>query len=242
MAGQGPVPPRRRPWRIVYWVTFGLLCAAVVGLIVGFFMTFRAARVPSSSMAPAIQAGDLVNYQRGASGIVRGDVVMLQVPGIGLVVKRVIGLTGDRVTCCDSAGRVAVDGKALAEDYLPPGVAPSQVTFAVTLGSGQVWVMGDNRTISLDSRSWGPLAMSDIAGRVIQVYRPGGRTLLRTPATFTADGLAPADHRIPLPFLLLGLALLAILAVIVQGTVGIIMWVVRRRRRKLRQQPQQMAW
>jgi signal peptidase I len=240
-AGQGQAPPRRRPWRITYWVTFGLLCVAVVGLAVGFLMTFRDARVLSSSMAPTIQPGDLVGYQRGATGIARGDVVLLQYPGVGLVVKRVIGLPGDRVTCCDSAGRVAVDGKALAEDYLPPGAAPSQAKFAVTLPPSRVWVLGDNRLDSLDSRIWGPLPMSDIVGRVITVSRPGSRTLLRTPATFTAGGLAPADHRIPLPFLLVGLALAAILAVIVQAAAGITVRVMRRRRRRLRQQPQQMA-
>jgi hypothetical protein len=64
----------------------------------------------------------------------------------------------------------------------------------------------------------------------------GGNTLVRTPATFTAGGLAPDDHRFPLPLLLIILALLAILAVIAQGTAGTIMWAVRRRRRQQRQQ------
>jgi signal peptidase I len=218
----------------VYWVTFGLLCSAAVGLIADTFLTVGTARLPasSSSMAPTVQPGDLVVYQHSTSGIVRGDVVLLQVPGVGLVVRRLIGLPGDRVTCCDSAGRVTVDGKALAEDYLPPGVVPSQVAFAVTMRPGQVWVLGDNRTVALDSRRWGPLAMSDIVGRVFEVSGSHGGTLLRTPAAFTADGLAPADHRFPFPLVLLVLALLAIVAVIVQGTWGIIAWVIRRRRRK----------
>ena len=60
--------------------------------------------------------------------------------------------------------------------------------------------MGDNRAIAVDSRNRGPLAMSDISGRVIEVPGSRGGTLIRTPATFTADGLAPSDHRLPLPF------------------------------------------
>ena len=222
---------------MVYWVAFGLLCAAVAGLSVGLFMTFSVVRVPSSGMAPTISPGSSADFQRGGGSVVRGDVVLIQSPS-GLLVRRVIGLPGDRVTCCDAAGRVDVNGKALVEDYLLPGADPSLVPFAVTLRPGQVWVMGDNRAIAIDSRIWGPLTMSDIVGRVIQVSAAHGWTELRTPATFIADGLAPADDRFPLPFLLLILVGLALLAVIVQGTAGIIRWAVRRRRRELRPQPQ----
>jgi signal peptidase I len=234
--GQRPVPSRR--WRrIVYWVTFGLLCAAAVGLLVGVFMTTGAVRVASPTMAPTFQSGNQAIYQRDASGIVRGDVVVVQVPGEdGVLVRRIIGLPGDRVACCDSAGRVVVDGKALNEDYLPPGVVPSRTKFTVALAPEQIWLMGDNRAIAVDSRMWGALAMSDIVGRVLQVSGSGGNTLVRTPATFTAEGLAPYDHRLPLPLLLIILALPAILAVIAQGTAGTIMWAVRRRRRQQRQQ------
>jgi signal peptidase I len=211
-----------------------------VGLLVGFILTVGLARVSTNSMAPTVQQADRVIYQRGASGIVRGDVVMVQVPNVGLLVRRVIGLPGDRVTCCDSAGRVTVDGQALVEDYLGPGIAPSSNTFATTVSTGHVWVMGDDRSAAYDSRVWGPLPMSEIVGRVIEVAGSRGDTQLRTPTTFTTDGLAPADHRLPVPFVLLGLALFAVVAVIVQGTIGIIVWAVRRR--KLRPQPQQMAW
>ena len=230
-----PERPRRRPWRVVYWVTLGLLCAAVVGLIVGSRVTSGGVRVSSSTMAPVAQPGSLVVYQRGAGGVVRGDVVIVHVAG-GLLLRRVIGLPGDRVTCCDAAGRVDVDGKALVESYLAPGVAPSQAPFAVTLSPSQVWVMADNRGIAVDSRSWGPLPMSDIVGRAVGLYAAGRWTELHTPETFIADGLAPADHRTPVPLLLFGLTLVAIAAVIVQGTAGTITWAVRRRRRKRRRQ------
>ena len=230
-ATERPERKRRRPWRVVYWVTFGLLCAVVAGLAVGFVLTFGAVVVPSGGMSPTIPARSRADYQRGAGGIVRGDVALIQSPN-GLLVRRVIGLPGDRVMCCSSNGWMEVDGKTLIESYLPFNASASQVPFAVTLGPGQMWVMGDNRAAAIDSRIWGPLPTSDILGRVIQVTGPGGRTLLRTPETYIADGLAPADHRVPLPFVLLGGIIVALLAVIGEGTVGTVRWALRRRRRK----------
>ncbi|MCW2932659.1 MAG: lepB [Actinomycetia bacterium] len=235
--GVAPVaaPRRRRGRRIAYWVTFGLLCAAFAGLFAGFLMTFGIVSMSSSAMEPGIRPGDLVNYQRGAGGIVRGDVVVLRVPGVGITAKRVIGLPGDHVACCDSAGRVTVDGKALDEGYLPSGYAPGPAgQFQATLGASQVWVMGDNRAISRDSREWGPLPESGIVGRAEMVVSPGGgHTVLRTPLAFTAAGLAPADHRLQLPSVLLGFALLVLAAIVVQGAAGIVL-TVRRRKRRLR--------
>jgi signal peptidase I len=238
MAAPGAVPPRRwRPSRIAYWVAFGLLCAALAGLIVGFRVMTGVVRMPpgTASMEPGIQPGDLLNYQRGAGGIVRGDVVLLQLPG-GLVVKRVIGLPGDHVECCDAAGQVTVDGHGLAEGYLPAGYAPAPwERFRVTVGAGQVWVMGDNRAVSMDSRQRGPLPEGDIVGRVVTLLRSGGHIDLTTPPAFTMAGLAPPDHRVHLPLLLLGGAVLVFVAVLVQGITGIIVWAVRRRRgRRLR--------
>jgi signal peptidase I len=243
VAGQRALRSRRRPWRIVYWVTFGLLCAAVLGLLAEAFITLGVVRVSSQTMAPTIQTGNRAIFQRGASGIVRGDVVVVHVPGDdGVLVRRVIGLPGDRVACCDSAGRVTVDGKALNEDYLSSGIVPSQAAFATTLGPGQVRIMGDGRAIAVDSRTLGPLAMSDVVGRVIEVFGSHGNNLLRTPATFTASGLAPSDHRLPLPLLLMLLALLAVVALIVQGTAGVIIWAERRSRREQRPLPPPTAW
>jgi signal peptidase I len=230
-ATERPERPRRRPWRVVYWVTFGLLCAAVVGLIAGFFLLSRSVVVLSAGMSPTIPAGSTAQYQRGAGGVVRGDLVVIQSPG-GLLVRRVIGLPGDRVMCCNSDGWMEVDGKTLIEYYVPFNSPPSQVPFSGTLGAGQMWVMGDNRAATIDSRTWGPLPMTDILGRVIDVSGPGGRTFLKTPETFIADGLAPADSRVPLPFLLFGTAAVALVAVIGLGTVGTIRWAIRRRRRK----------
>ena len=152
-------------------------------------------------MSPTIPAGSTAQYQRGAGGIVRGDVALIQSPS-GQQVSRVIGLPGDRVMCCNSDGWMEVDGQPLIEYYLAFNASPSQTPFTVTLGAGQMWLMGDNRAATLDSRTWGPLPMTDIVGRVYGVSGPNGRYLLKTPETFIADGLAPADHRVPLPLVL----------------------------------------
>lgn len=68
------------------------------------------------------------------------------------LVKRVIGLPGDTVVCCDAEGKLTINGVAIDEPYLRPGAAPSEVEFSVTVPEGSYWVMGDNRSNSTDSR------------------------------------------------------------------------------------------
>jgi signal peptidase I len=68
------------------------------------------------------------------------------------LVKRVIGLPGDVVECCDAEGRIMINGVGIDEPYLRPGATPSDTEFKVTVPEGHYWVMGDNRPNSTDSR------------------------------------------------------------------------------------------
>jgi signal peptidase I len=69
------------------------------------------------------------------------------------LIKRVIGLPGDHVKCCDEGGRITINGTAIKEPYLKPGDAASEQDFDITVPRGRVWVMGDHRSNSADSRS-----------------------------------------------------------------------------------------
>jgi signal peptidase I len=115
-------------------------------------------------------------------------------PSGGHLVKRVIGVGGDRVKCCDDKGRVTVNGKALDEtSYLPKGTLPSDDDFDVRVPEEHLWVMGDNRNDSLDSRGHmgepGGGYVSDdlVVGKVWALIWPWKRAKwIHTPATFKA--------------------------------------------------------
>ncbi|MDP2014605.1 MAG: signal peptidase I [Actinomycetota bacterium] len=96
-------------------------------------------------------------------------------------VKRVIGLPGDRVQCCDTQGRLLVNGTPLVESYIFDGDQPSSVAFNVIVPDGKLWVMGDHRSQSADSRAHlgdpggGMVPESKVIGRVMAVIWPPAR-------------------------------------------------------------------
>ena len=78
--------------------------------------------------------------------VVQHPVGVIVVAALGQVVKRVVGLPGDHVVCCDVSGLLTVNGIAVVEPYLYPGDKPSDLTFDVTVPVERVWVMGDHRS------------------------------------------------------------------------------------------------
>jgi signal peptidase I len=115
-------------------------------------------------------------------------------------VKRVIGIPGDHVVCCNAAGQVTVNGVPLSESsYVFPGDAPSELRFNITVPPGRLWVMGDNRGDSDDSRyrttspGQGTIPESAVVGRAFLIIWPLSRVSdLPIPNTFTKVGLSAA--------------------------------------------------
>lgn len=154
-------------------------------------------RVVVSKLTPGpipLQRGDVVvfsdpgNWLGGASAGQRTPVRSLLI-FLGLapddsdehLIKRVIGLPGDTVACCDVQGRVTVNGVAIVEPYVKPGDTPNggRNDFSVLVPAGKVWVMGDHRSDSADSRlhddgtgALGSVPIDKIHGRAIMVVWP----------------------------------------------------------------------
>jgi signal peptidase I len=130
-----------------------------------------------------------------------GDLVGISTPGEKDFIKRVVGLPGDTVVCCDGQGRVTVNGTALDEPYVTedspldtPPVADecrSRKFGPVKVGEGQLFVMGDHRRISQDSRCRGQVPIGNVIGRAFVIVWPNSRwDSLPVPDTF--DNVADA--------------------------------------------------
>jgi len=117
-----------------------------------------------------------------------------------ILIKRVIGLPGDHVACCDAQGRVTVNGVPLNEkSYLYPGDVPSESRFSITVQPGRLWVMGDHRLISDDARDHlgdpggGTIPENAVIGRAFVIIWPPSRwRFLPIPATFEQPKLNAA--------------------------------------------------
>ena len=143
--------------------------------------------------APPPPGNPLVRFWDGVTNLIG-----ISAPGTDYI-KRVIGVPGDHVACCD-AGRVTVNGVPLSEQsYVHPGDVPSQVVFSVTVPPGRLWVLGDNRANSDDSRyrrddpGSGTIPESAVVGRAFVIIWPPSRIGdLPIPATFGQAGLHAA--------------------------------------------------
>lgn len=180
-AHDDPVTGRRpaRSYRsLIEWAAV-IVGALVVALVVKVFL-IQAFYIPSESMFPTLKIRDrvLVNkLDADVSSIDRGDVIVFDRPGgagsdgISELIKRVIALPGETIEAED--GRVKIDGEFIDEGYLPEGTTTS--TFGPeTVPIGHVWVMGDNRDFSDDSRRFKFIPEEDIVGTAFVIIWPPG--------------------------------------------------------------------
>jgi signal peptidase I len=215
----------RRRRRIPAWlelVVLLVLALALSVLVKTFFVQMFF--VPSESMEPLFVRDDRILVQKVSywnGDVQRGDVVVFEDRGgwlptttvlnplqrvlstVGLyptgghLVKRVIGVGGDHVQCCDSQGRVTVNGVPLQEQsYIASGARPSERPFDVHVPAGRLWVMGDNRSNSEDSRfhmdlpGKGTISADSVVGKVWLIVWPANRwTHVTRPATFEQQRL-----------------------------------------------------
>ena len=155
------------PWRAVrrsFTLLGVLLLLTVAGSVAGL-LPVQLMRVDSGSMTPAISAGDLLVVQRGAGPVGRRDVVVVPRPGTGaLLVKRVVAVGGDQVGLED--GVLVVDGSPVCEPAIDPARQDGVWFGPVTVPDSELFLLGDDRGNSVDSRDFGSVPAADVEGLV----------------------------------------------------------------------------
>ncbi len=174
--------PRGRRWLIETLIV--VVVAVVVAVVLRTFVvaTFS---IPSGSMEPTLQVNDRILVDKLSyefHGIGRSDIIVFSTPPdehcagapVSDLVKRVIGLSGETISLAN--GEVYINGKLLAEPWLTaaaqhgtvpgPSTMPYALNHPFKIPAGEVYVMGDNRSDSCDSRYWGPIKTSTIVGKV----------------------------------------------------------------------------
>ena len=171
-----PVPARRSRIASHSSLLTFLAVAAVVLLGVQAFVA-EPFRIPSASMAPTLHAGDHVVVDKLAFRIGdphRGQIAVLREPGSGdLVLKRIVAVGGDVVGIED--GELVVNRRRPVEPYADPASIDSEYFGPVTVPAGAVFVLGDNRANSVDSRDFGVVPVTNLVGRVRARVWPASR-------------------------------------------------------------------
>lgn len=175
-----PAPPKRSPLRSVLSVVLTLAAIVLASWLLRSFV-FQSYEIPSASMEETIMTGDLVfsekvSYRFGDPA--PGDIVTFEDPEIPsrTLIKRVIATEGQTVDLKD--GSVYIDGVKQFEPYTdgkpsyPLANSSEEISYPYTVPAGEVWVMGDNRTNSQDSRYFGSVPVSSISGKAVLVYWP----------------------------------------------------------------------
>ena len=201
-----------------------VLCAIIISIIVRLFF-LQAFYVPSESMENTLMPNDRIVASKittNIGGVKRGEVIVFKDPGgwlptfkttsnplrsfgefVGVLpsekgdslVKRAIGIGGDHVSCCNARGQIVLNGIGLVEPYVKTGPGTDQVTFDIIVPPDYIFVMGDNRSQSADSRyhlevNNGAVPVGNVIGRaVLKVWPVNSWGVLDIPDTFNNPAL-----------------------------------------------------
>ncbi|MBV8070547.1 MAG: signal peptidase I [Acidobacteriaceae bacterium] len=167
----------RRPaiLAVMAWLR-DLMLSVLIAVLVVLFL-YRPVKVEGTSMMPTLYDQERLfinqfSYKFGLGPIQRGDTVVFWVPGelSTSYIKRVIGLPGDTVAV--ENGYVILNGKKLAEKYVPPEFRDNRPYPPTVVPPGQYFVLGDDRISSNDSRAWGFVPRNLIYGKAVFVFWP----------------------------------------------------------------------
>ncbi|GAA2779946.1 signal peptidase I [Streptomyces rameus] len=188
-------------------LTLSILTVLAFLLVLNVFVA-QPFQIPSGSMEQGLRIGDrvLVNklaYRFGAQPR-RGDVIVFDGTGYfgdADYIKRVVGVGGDHVVCCDRKRRIEVNGRAVDETaFLHPGDSASSVPFDVVVPPGRLFVLGDHRSDSSDSRDHlgspggGMIPVGDVVGRADWIVWPYRHwTHLTRPSAYARVPAVPAE-------------------------------------------------
>ena len=142
--------------------------------------------IPSDAMAPTLVVGDKVSVV-ASSALARGDIVVFKAPaelgpGVGDIIKRIVGLPGETISSGPGGG-ILIDGKPINETWLPASAKADlgQPIPKMAIPTGEYYVLGDNRANSLDSRQFGPIPSNLVIGVAKELVYPAGRARRLTP-------------------------------------------------------------
>lgn len=183
--------PRGRLASRLSGLAVGLGCVLFLGGFVWGAVVYQPYTVPTDSMAPTIGSGDRVLAERvDGDDVRRGDVVVFQdsLWGSAPMLKRVVGVGGDRVACCDRQGRLTVNGVPVEEPYLEGSGPASPTAFDTEVPEEELFLLGDHRQDSLDSRNrltdhdHGAVPRDAVSGRVDATAWPFSKVGMLDPA------------------------------------------------------------
>lgn len=146
---------------------FKAVLVVVVILLLVYEFVIGFGTVSGHSMEPAVPSGSLIVYSRLYKNYARGDIIGIKMPNGELLVKRIVAIGGDEVDI--RSGEVFVNGESESTAYVHEGTVPKKesVAYPMTVDADKVFILGDNREASVDSRTYGLFSTTQICGKVV---------------------------------------------------------------------------